>query len=164
RPKPILFQSRWALSFLRGPLTREQVGELMQPLKEQPPLAIPLCTFCHADLGPDTVDKCPKCGRDPYANASFRVLDREFRHGLLAEPEAPGHPVEWDGAGRTDGRLDPGPIAKIRWANVPESLDTGKKLKALERGFVEYLYATRKLSLFENRPLELVSAPGESEA
>src|SRR5437764_2523746 len=84
RPKPILFQSRWALSFLRGPLTREQVGELMQPLKEQPPLAIPLCTFCHADLGPETVDKCPKCGKDPYANASFRVLDREFRDGLLA--------------------------------------------------------------------------------
>ena len=47
-----------------------------------PPLAIPLCTFCHAELGPDTVDKCPKCGRDPYANASFRLLDREFRDGL----------------------------------------------------------------------------------
>jgi hypothetical protein len=244
RPKPILFQSRWALSFLRGPLTREQVGELMQPLKEQPPLAIPLCNVCGAELGPETVDKCPKCGKDPYANASFRVLDREFRDGLLArgtlagggslptvapageaavyqppvlssdvtqfylapgrpvpegadleyvpkvlgfaevtfpvdkrkgiehreflfllaEPEAPGHPVEWDNAERTDGKLDAKAIARIRWANVPESLDTGKKLKALEKGFVEYLYATRKLSLFENRSLELISAPGESEA
>src|SRR5438445_5104636 len=33
--KPILFQSRWALSYLRGPLTREQVAQLMEPLKQQ---------------------------------------------------------------------------------------------------------------------------------
>src|SRR6202035_5056581 len=35
RPKPILFQSRWALSFLRGPMTREQVKKLMDPLKKE---------------------------------------------------------------------------------------------------------------------------------
>lgn len=49
RPRPVLFQSRWALSYLRGPMTREQIGELMEPLKsarkaksrkvEPPPLA-----------------------------------------------------------------------------------------------------------------------------
>ena len=34
RPEPLLFQSRWALSFLRGPMTREQVSRLMEPLKQ----------------------------------------------------------------------------------------------------------------------------------
>ncbi len=36
REKPELLQSRWALSFLRGPITREQVARLMAPLKAPP--------------------------------------------------------------------------------------------------------------------------------
>src|SRR5262249_44181995 len=36
QPKPVVFQSRWALSFLRGPMTRDQVATLMKPLKEPP--------------------------------------------------------------------------------------------------------------------------------
>ncbi|MHB0859311.1 MAG: ATP-binding protein [Anaerolineae bacterium] len=31
--RPLLFQTRWALSYLRGPLTRNQVRDLMKPLK-----------------------------------------------------------------------------------------------------------------------------------
>ena len=45
---------------------------------------------------------------------------------------------------------------------MPDSLDTGRKLKALEKAFGEYVYSTRKLSLFQNRTLGLVSEPGES--
>ena len=33
---PIVFQTRWALSFLRGPLTREQVRTLMEPRVPKP--------------------------------------------------------------------------------------------------------------------------------
>ncbi|MCS6843326.1 MAG: hypothetical protein NZ528_03245 [Caldilineales bacterium] len=32
---PIIFQTRWAMSYLRGPLTRSQVRELMAPLRPQ---------------------------------------------------------------------------------------------------------------------------------
>ena len=32
--KPILFMTRWALSFLRGPLTRRQIREVMAPYKQ----------------------------------------------------------------------------------------------------------------------------------
>ncbi len=237
RPKPLLFQSRYALSFLRGPLTREQVGELMQPLKAQPPMAIPLCTFCHADLTLDAV-LCPKCGKDPYANANFRKQDQAFRAGLqrqgaaaasgdgdgrrrgqagaqapvlppdvmqfylaparpgaglmyrpqvlgfaevtfivdkrqgkehnltlhlLAEPTAPGHPVLWEQARPVVTGLENTPRPQARWSDVPEGLDTGRKLKALEKAFAEYLYSSQKLALFENRPLGLISEPGETE-
>ncbi len=31
---PIVFQTRWALSYLRGPLTRDQIATLMQPRKD----------------------------------------------------------------------------------------------------------------------------------
>jgi hypothetical protein len=32
--KPVVFQTRWALSYLRGPLTREQIQTLMGPYKQ----------------------------------------------------------------------------------------------------------------------------------
>jgi hypothetical protein len=36
---PVVFQSRWALSYLRGPLTREQIARLMQGRKAVPAAA-----------------------------------------------------------------------------------------------------------------------------
>ncbi|WXG42276.1 MAG: DUF87 domain-containing protein [Candidatus Freyarchaeum deiterrae] len=33
--KPIVFQTRWAMSYLRGPLTRSQIKQLMKNIKEQ---------------------------------------------------------------------------------------------------------------------------------
>ena len=34
--QPMVFQTRWALSYLRGPLTREQIQTLMAPRKRRP--------------------------------------------------------------------------------------------------------------------------------
>jgi hypothetical protein len=33
---PVIFQSRWALSYLRGPLSRDEIARLMQPMKTAP--------------------------------------------------------------------------------------------------------------------------------
>ena len=45
---------------------------------------------------------------------------------------------------------------------MPDALDTGRKFKALEKAFGEFLYSTRKLALYQNRELELVSEPDET--
>ncbi len=37
--EPVLFQTRWALSYLRGPLTRPEIKRLMDPVKQAPPTA-----------------------------------------------------------------------------------------------------------------------------
>jgi hypothetical protein len=96
--KPLLFQSRWALSFLRGPLTREHVATLMGPLKEGPaaepgagrrgapeaaaPLAaIPLCPHCRAELPTLGADVCPACGQSLPRPASA-LQDQEFKARL----------------------------------------------------------------------------------
>ena len=239
RPKPILFQSRWALSFLRGPMTKDQVSRLMEPVKQQSasaaPLAIPLCTHCHQELGPDVGDRCPHCGQPPWANAQFRQQDKAYRESLrraapvssaplssdgassrppvlppdvtqfylppsrqapagaavvyqprvlgigeiafvvdkrkgkehsetirlLARPASSGHPLDWDHAESAGEPLATAPLPGAQWDSVPDTLDTGRKFKSLEKAFGEYLYSTRKLSLFQNRTLELVSDPGE---
>ncbi|MEM3550186.1 MAG: ATP-binding protein [Candidatus Bathyarchaeia archaeon] len=33
--RPVVFETRWAMSYLRGPLTREQIKTLMEPVKKQ---------------------------------------------------------------------------------------------------------------------------------
>jgi hypothetical protein len=234
KPKPLLFQSRWALSFLRGPMTRDEVARLMGPLKSQPEtagvMAIPLCTHCHAELGPEVTDTCPACGQRPWANAQFRRQEQAFREGLraaaapaasagvghlppvlpadvtqfyleargpaggnleyrprvlgaaevvfvldkrkglqhtqtlrlLALPAEAGHPLDWDHAEAAPQALAPGAAPQARWAGVPSSLDTGRKLKTLEKAFAEWVYGSQRLSLYENRTLGLVSAAGES--
>ncbi len=45
--EPVLFQTRWALSYLRGPLTRPEIKRLMDPLK-QAPAAQPAPAFAPA--------------------------------------------------------------------------------------------------------------------
>jgi hypothetical protein len=231
RPSPVLFQSRWALSFLRGPMTKEQVSRLMEPVKRKKesaaPLAIPLCTHCHQELTADVGDRCPHCGKPPWANASFRKKDKEYREQLrravssdsslssrppvlppdvrqfylaplgptgsalyqarvlgigevafvvdrrkgqehsetvrlLARPAAAGHPIDWDRAEKIGDQLATTPLPGAQWDSVPDSLDTGRKLKALEKAFADFLYSTRKLSLYQNRTLGLVSDPGET--
>ena len=231
RPAPVLFQSRWALSFLRGPMTKDQVSRLMEPVKRAKesaaPMAIPLCTHCHQELTADVGDRCPHCGRPPWANAQFRKQDKAFREQLrraapvdsslssrppvlppdvtqfylplsspapgvlykprvlgiveiafvvdkrkgkehtetvrlLARPAATGHPLDWDHAETVGEALATTPLPGAQWDSVPDSLDTGRKLKALEKAFGEYVYSTRKLSLFQNRTLGLVSEPDES--
>jgi hypothetical protein len=244
RPRPLLFQSRWALTFLRGPMTREQVQELMDPVKRQlqatAPMAIPLCTWCHAELGTGAPDVCPQCGKMPWARAHLRVQDKQFKQGLqrgevplattaaptstpsvdrmapvlppevtqfylpvrraaasgarleyrarvlgfaevvfvtdkrkgkehrqthhlLAAAPAAGHPVDW-AAAETIGETLAQPESGARWASAPETLDTGRKLRSLEKAFAEFLVSTLKLSLLQNRVLELVSEPGEGRA
>jgi hypothetical protein len=41
-PEPVLFHTRWAMSYLRGPLTRGQIKTLMQPFKAEmaPPVEV----------------------------------------------------------------------------------------------------------------------------
>jgi hypothetical protein len=113
RGNPILLQSRQALSFLRGPMTREQVAILMEPFKAkaevpavpeaQEPVAvaaIPLCRGCQAELTPE-MKFCPKCGEPSAsagaANPADSGFKAELRSGVVQTPEpsatAPEAPV-----------------------------------------------------------------------
>ncbi|MBV9124775.1 MAG: ATP-binding protein, partial [Planctomycetes bacterium] len=255
RGKPILFQSRWALSFLRGPLTRDQIADLMDPLKkdlaeepdqkalssspavppeEEAPRAILLCRRCRAELTPGKEEACPACG-EPLPHFPAHAPEQEFKQGLrrasstpvepasqaafeevaagvaqfylplsspvvqkeegitidlvyvprllgfaevlfadrrknlehrrlyhlLAEVPPTGQAVNWAAAEVIGANLGSTPEARARRKEVPEELNAPRKLKALERVFVSYLYGNARLALFTNRTLNLVSTPGE---
>jgi hypothetical protein len=104
-----------------------------------------------------------------FANVVYVVDKRKGKEHteavhLLARPAEAGYPIAWDEAKPVADQLAAKPLDTARYAGVPDSLDTARKLKALEKAFAEHLYSTRKLSLFENRTLKLVSEPGESES
>jgi hypothetical protein len=80
---------------------------------------------------------------------------------LLAKPPASGHPVLWETAERIEESFGR-PEAQARWSSAPDALDTGRKLKALEKAFAEYLYSSLKLPLWQNRALDLLTQPDES--
>jgi hypothetical protein len=106
-----------------------------------------------------------------FAEVVFQIdrrtgLEHKVVLRLLAPAPEVGHPVNWEVPPAMVIGIDPvaRPEDRACWAPVPPTLDTGRKLKALEKTFAEHLYGTQKLELWENRELELVSLPGETEA
>jgi hypothetical protein len=218
QPKPVVFQSRWALSFLRGPMNRDQIATLMRPLKdkltesepppqggpEPKPVAIPVEPAGRvqdqqfrqrlqqtAPLPPaSTPESRPELPEDvrqvflalrrplapgellvyqprvlAFADVAFvdrrKGLEHSRAYRLLAEPPAPGEPLKWLTAESYDGQPHDAPEAAAGWGQVPESVNSARKLKALEKAFAEYLYGNARLRLFENKKLGLVSVPQE---
>jgi hypothetical protein len=101
-----------------------------------------------------------------FAEVVFQIdkragTEHKIQVRLLARAPGVGHPVDWDKAIAVAFEPALRPEPRALWAAVPESLDTGRKLKALEKAFNEHLYGTQKVQLWENRELELVSLPGE---
>jgi hypothetical protein len=211
RPKPLLFQTRWALSFLRGPMTREQVALLMQPIKERMkeeggggndspvaearradeafkgnlprgvagPAAGPVthvAPVLPADLAqlflalvetkpPPTAELVYEPRLLGFADVTFisKKPPQEHRRSyrLLAEPAPPGQAVAWHTAELIGAALAAAPQTPAHWADVPEGVNAGKKLKALEKSFADFLHGHAKLTLLHNRPLALGGEPGE---
>ncbi|HEY3420644.1 MAG TPA: DUF87 domain-containing protein [Methanomassiliicoccales archaeon] len=59
--KPLVFTSRWAMSYLRGPLTRDQIKILMDPIKSKASSAVPVvapeaAAAVQATAGPVSLD------------------------------------------------------------------------------------------------------------
>jgi hypothetical protein len=90
-----------------------------------------------------------------------REYRRTFR--LLAVPTSAGEAVDWHAAESPAAAPAAGPEPGARWSDVPDSLNTARKLKALERAFADFLHGNEKLALWENATLGLVSEPEEGE-
>ncbi len=75
--EPVLFHTRWVLSYLRGPLTREQIRRLMTPLKEG------LATAAAAKTGVSAVAASRK-GRLGRASSTRPVLPAGVEEYFLA--------------------------------------------------------------------------------
>lgn len=188
---PRFMQSRWAMSYLRGPLTRDQVagladargwpgraapGETPAPVAAAPDLHV-----ARPALPPDVPQtflhlRAPR-GRMTYRphllfSATVQFRDREGgaaaeRVTLLTPAHEPVAAPDFGAARRLD-HFDPGdgarePAPDAAFDGLPPGLDA-RALKIAERAFAEHVYRTAGLRVWRQPVLKAQSRPGEDRA
>jgi hypothetical protein len=182
---PVLFRSRWALSYLRGPLTRDQIRALVTVEAEAHPTTTaspsPAPPGGERPLLPPAIEEVflpPAPGQSalsyrPALLAKARLHYVDARAGIdlwesvhLLAPLWEGALDPWSGAQELSAepaRLA-APPAGARFAPLPAEATREKTHAAWRKELKDRLYRERKLTLRSCAALRASSAPGESEA
>src|SRR5262249_8404174 len=90
-----------------------------------------------------------------------RGLEYHRTYRLIAD-EPSGETANWSSAVKVPGDLAEGPSPNAQWTDVPDGMNTVKKLKTLQKTLADFLYISARLSLLESHAkLGLRSEPGE---
>ena len=188
---PKLMATRWVLSYLAGPLTRAQIGDLMADHKEatppggdgSPSPTPPVAAGGGAENdGEGEADErsdldVPQVvlegGADVYvpmllARAEVTYsrarppVDHAARVTLLAEVN--GDP-DWSSADALPDRpaTTASPKDGAAFAEVPPALADGDRYGRWEKALKKWLQAERPLTLYQSKELKAASEPGEDE-
>jgi hypothetical protein len=190
---PVVFQSRWAMSYLRGPLTRDQIRKLMAPSQgAQPEAASAAATKAQPataaaqrpSLPPDVPQFfMPPRGSAPAGSHLFyqpalcgaaKVSFVDAKLKIDARQEAvyatqvtdEAVPVNWEKAQPLDiaiSDLERAPQEDARYAELPAASSKAKNYAAWNKDFVAWLYGTQSLQLLQSPVANTYSAPGETE-
>jgi hypothetical protein len=189
---PLVFQTRWTMSYLRGPLTRPEIKRLMDPRKggaaagavpapSAPVAASSSGVSAAAPVLPPEVSQCflPVRSRPEgvvyeaslYGAATLHYSDpkqgldhAEETYRLASITEAGD--VDWYGATAvevTKDDLEPEPAAGARFGPLPDAAARARSYDAWRKGLEEALFRTGKLQLLRSPSLGETSRPGESE-
>ncbi|MGH7803671.1 MAG: ATP-binding protein, partial [Candidatus Binatia bacterium] len=174
--EPVAFQSRWAMSYLRGPLTRAQIASLTAERKKASPAAAPTATapaprVAAVDGGERPVvgsgvsevfvaSRAPRNREIAYRPAlcgAARVRYADGRDGIwttlamLAPLETDAVADAWAAAEALDGEpeLDAEPAAGARFAELPVEASRAKSYDAWSKALADHLYRTATLAVRE---------------
>ena len=199
--EPVVFQSRWAMSYLRGPMTGSQIKALMTPLKSRvttprvPAAAAPAPAADSVSLVAATVGALPTvaaevpqffipaeaggpAGSDllyqPLVLGAARLSFTDAKAGVDTTQElvftTPIHdaalPVQWQESTEAvfaARDLQKSPAAGARFAELPAPAARPKSYVTWEKEFANWLYSSRRLTLWKSPRLGELSLPGESE-
>ncbi len=142
---PVLFESRWSMSYLRGPLTREQIKVLMDPVKgpastpTQKPPAVSA-----------SVDKTVVGSAALRFTDTKNKIDQQTTVVIAAPLDGKTNNPDWDHASLApDEALSGDPPAPT-------------VLKSWQRDFTNWLANTQTLEVYRCDTLEMCSNAGES--
>ncbi len=186
--EPVLFQTRFTMSYLRGPLARAEIQRLMSthrgataaPRVSIAPSALATSTSSRPVLEPGVPEVfLPTRGDDPVtyrpallaiARISFAdaqsgiVADRTFaRRAELADGATS---VDWESAPAievAEGDLRDAPAKGARFAPLPPIAGQKKSYDAWRKSFADHVARRAALELWKHGGTKLVSRPGESE-
>ncbi len=182
----VVFGTRWVMSYLAGPLTRDHIRSLMGKARARAEAAMlgkPVKKQKASDAQPalaPTIEQLfvPTSGADVtyyprllgvadmvFSNARYRVEDEkmavftvEFEDGAVA--------IDWDNAEPLDLRaedLDDSGIDGASFADIPAAASKAKAYAAWGRDLKRWVRQNETITLYRSKPFRMTSEPGETE-
>jgi len=183
---PVVFETRWTMSYLRGPLTKDQIKVLMAARKpDAPALAAPAASGKSKIQRPALPPSIPQVflpaaggGTVVYAPrllgaASVRFCDarlgvEQTREVLLSARVSDGvSGVNWAAAEVVDatlGELEKAPVDGAEFEEAPPAAAQSKNYAGWQKDFLQTVAATQTLPVFRCAALQAASRPDETEA
>ena len=184
---PVVFETRWAMSYLRGPLTRDQIKTLMDPVRARAgaPAATKAAKSVAAVSGgarpilPPGISQLfvPPRGSEeglvyhPAVLGEAEVFFRDAERGVtstekIARVVPVGPALDWSGGEEPDFApedLEADPAGGAAFADLGAPVGA-KAPDGWAKDFATWLYRERALELWKSPSSGAVSKPGESEA
>jgi len=190
--KPVLFESRWALSYLAGPLTRDQIRRLKAPspapaASAATPAAVPAAPAMSAagagvalPILPSEIPVLFARADGATAQYSGAVLGQGRVHfqsadagwsftrevtRALAVAAGGALLVDWADSAAIEaaGLSDAAPLGARGFAALPPEATRAKSFEAWAKSFKDFLARSEELTVYSSKELGLSSKPGESE-
>jgi hypothetical protein len=157
RSAPVLLETRWAMSYLRGPLTREEIGRLMADRVRATPAAASRTSSSPSARGPAAAAPVVPAGlaqsflnhfggerADPYLLVKYAVRYKGMDEsvGLRAWPLDAGSAAElFDGDELSvdEAQLSEAPPPGIGYAELPAYLGDRDAVRSLEKAIKDRL-------------------------
>ena len=190
---PEVFESRWAMSYLRGPLTRVQIKSLMEPGKQQAPAQPTTSSAPQVSTGSQTSDRPvlppeitqyfvpvrstagPKdelvyqpmlLGQIEINYSKAKTVDVTKHLSLLTAIGDGPVAVDWGQNTKADlpaNDLEKEPQPGAQFLPNPPASAKPKSYDSWKKDLANWIYRNERLELLESRTFKLVSNPGESE-
>jgi hypothetical protein len=183
---PVLFQSRWALSYLRGPLTGVEISRLMAPHRTAtPPAAAARAPSGEASSRPNIPADVPEyflaatAAGDtllykPMVMGSAKLhfvdsklaLDQWQTTAYLAPLSDDGNEVLWDEATTVPdlkSRLSKAPAPSATFASLPSGALRAQSYATWGKALAAHLFESARSEALVCDALKAISAPGVSE-
>ena len=180
---PVLMETRWTLSYLRGPLARPEIKRLMDPLKTtQAPSRVKPKSGGQAPILPPDVTQyfMPTRSQTPVyqptlvGSAKVQFINddagvRETRATICWTPLTDS-PVaaDWDSDKTTDADFDVWDLEKepapgATFASLPTIGAKAASYNTFQKNFAAWLFRTKKMTVLHSPSSDVYSKPDETE-
>jgi uncharacterized protein DUF87 len=180
---PIALETRWALSYLRGPMGREELQRFASPQPVTTASREPVSTAATPSSKPTVpagVREYFLKGADassyrPVLYGAARIHYTDTRRGVdlvkslqAAVPFADGAiPIDWQNADDSvdppDSLVEPKSVPSATYGSLPKAALNPKQYVDWSKDFADWIVQSHSLKLFSVPSLKLMSEPGESE-
>lgn len=177
---PVLFETRWTLSYLRGPLGRDEIKRLTAvpqvpnvpklpkgnvPMAPAPPVVDPGIQQLFVPGATEYVPMVLGVAKIAYSDSKLG-LDESKSLAAVTPITDGAVAVDWERAELADFTVDyllKVPPTGATFADVPAAAAKPKNYGAWEKEFARWVAQSQSVELFKSSRLKLSSAPDESE-